>query len=63
MLIIIAPQSAIYLHKILVQSTLKAPMSFFDVTDTSVLLNRFSQDMSLIDMQLPIASFQVVIRV
>lgn len=37
-------------------------MSFFDVTDTSILLNRFSQDMSLIDMQLPITSFQVTIR-
>ncbi|RDI88468.1 hypothetical protein Vi05172_g1477 [Venturia inaequalis] len=62
LLVVIAPRSAIYLHKILLQATLKAPMSFFDVTDTSVLLNRFSQDMSLIDMQLPLASFQVAIQ-
>jgi ATP-binding cassette subfamily C (CFTR/MRP) protein 1 len=62
MLIVIAPKSAIYLHKILVYATLRAPMSFFDMTDTSILLNRFSQDMSLIDMQLPVMSFQVAIR-
>jgi ATP-binding cassette subfamily C (CFTR/MRP) protein 1 len=62
MLVVIAPRSAIYLHKILVFATLKAPMSFFDATDTSILLNRFSQDMSLIDLQLPMMSFQVAIR-
>lgn len=62
MLVVIAPRSAIYLHRILVYAVLKAPMSFFDVTDTSVLLNRFSQDMSLIDMQLPLMSFQVAMR-
>jgi ABC-type multidrug transport system fused ATPase/permease subunit len=32
-------------------------MSFLENTDSSVILNRFSQDMSLIDMALPQASF------
>ncbi|KAF2427511.1 P-loop containing nucleoside triphosphate hydrolase protein [Tothia fuscella] len=35
-------------------------MSYYEETDSSILLNRFSQDMSLIDMQLPMAAFQVV---
>lgn len=31
-------------------------MSFFVNTDTGVTLNRFSQDLMLIDMELPIAA-------
>jgi ATP-binding cassette subfamily C (CFTR/MRP) protein 1 len=45
-LIVIAPLSAIRLHGVLVETTFRAPMSFFESTDTSILLNRFSQDMS-----------------
>jgi len=33
-----------------------APMSFFSTTDTGVTVNRFSQDLQLIDMELPIAA-------
>jgi hypothetical protein len=31
-------------------------MSFFSTTDTGVTVNRFSQDLMLIDMELPIAA-------
>lgn len=54
------PQAAIRLHKILLQSVIHAPSSFFTATDTGVILNRFSQDMSLVDLPLPIALTTVV---
>jgi ATP-binding cassette subfamily C (CFTR/MRP) protein 1 len=58
---IIGPTSGIRLHNILVKSAFAAPMSFFESTDSSILLNRFSQDMSLIDMQLPLSAFGATI--
>jgi ATP-binding cassette subfamily C (CFTR/MRP) protein 1 len=58
---IIGPTSGIRLHNILVKSAFAAPMSFFESTDSSILLNRFSQDMSLIDMQLPMSAFGATI--
>jgi ATP-binding cassette subfamily C (CFTR/MRP) protein 1 len=52
----ITPKSGAGLHKILLRSVLRAPQSFFDRTDSGVTLNRFSQDMTLIDGQLPAAA-------
>ncbi|PWY72279.1 putative multidrug resistance-associated protein [Aspergillus heteromorphus CBS 117.55] len=46
--------TAMGLHTDLLASTLNAPMSFFQTTDTGSVTNRFSQDMDLIDMNLPI---------
>jgi ATP-binding cassette subfamily C (CFTR/MRP) protein 1 len=54
-LIRIGPRSAIRLHEVLVKTTFNAPMSFFQSTDTSVLVNRFSKDMSLVEMKLPVS--------
>ncbi|KAE9991950.1 hypothetical protein EG327_010517 [Venturia inaequalis] len=53
------PQSAKALHQVLVKATIRAPMSFFETVDSSVLLNRFSQDMTLVDFALPISAFMV----
>jgi hypothetical protein len=44
------------LHKILLRTVVRAPQLFFSTTDTGVTLNRFSQDMTLIDGALPIAA-------
>lgn len=49
----IMPLAAVRLHKILLDTVMSAPLSFFASTDTGVTLNRFSQDMSLIDLPLP----------
>jgi ATP-binding cassette subfamily C (CFTR/MRP) protein 1 len=54
-LINIGPKSAIALHEVLVRTTFNAPMSFFQSTDTSVLVTRFSKDMSLVEMGLPVS--------
>jgi ATP-binding cassette subfamily C (CFTR/MRP) protein 1 len=52
----ITPKSGIGLHRILLKSVMKAPQSFFDETDSGNTLNRFSQDMTLIDGALPSAA-------
>ncbi|KAJ5544757.1 hypothetical protein N7535_006857 [Penicillium sp. DV-2018c] len=41
------------LHSDLLKATLNAPYSFFQKTDSGATANRFSQDMDLIDMKLP----------
>lgn len=46
--------TALTLHTDLLKATLKAPWSFFQTTDVGIMTNRFSQDMDLIDMKLPI---------
>jgi ABC-type multidrug transport system fused ATPase/permease subunit len=58
-MISIVPKSGAALHKILVQSTMQAPMSFFDTTDSSIIVNRFSQDMTLVDGALPSVAFGI----
>ncbi|KAK2738351.1 ABC multidrug transporter [Colletotrichum kahawae] len=54
-LVIIVPRSAKGLHFGVLKAALAAPMSFFVKTDTGVIINRFSQDMNLIDLPLPLA--------
>jgi len=47
------PKSGAGIHKILLSTVMRAPQAFFDKTDAGVTLNRFSQDMTLIDGILP----------
>lgn len=54
-----APTSASRLHSRLLQTIMSAPLAFFTSTPTGETLNRFSQDMSLIDSELPSALIQV----
>lgn len=50
----IVSRTSYRLHSDLLASTIGAPLCFFTSTDTGTLTNRFSQDMELIDMNLPI---------
>lgn len=49
------PRSSNMLHAKLVRAVSQAPYWFFVTTDTGEIINRFSQDMSLLCLQLPIA--------
>ncbi|KAI0160936.1 ABC transporter [Hypoxylon sp. FL1284] len=51
----IISNTATSLHADLLGAVVKAPFRFFASTDSGELLNRFSQDMDLIDMNLPLA--------
>lgn len=51
--IVVIPHSAGYMHQILLTAVMRAPLSFFSSTDSGITLNRFSQDMTLIDQDLP----------
>lgn len=54
-LIDMVPRSSRNLHLNLLQTVLDAPLSFFTRTDIGTITNRFSQDMGLIDADLPMA--------
>ncbi|KAI1866048.1 uncharacterized protein JN550_008026 [Neoarthrinium moseri] len=54
------PRSANNLHWALLKAVMKAPLAFFVTTDLGDIINRFSQDMSLIDKALPTALFMAV---
>ena len=58
-LVKITPESGARLHFNLLRTVMRAPQSFFASTDTGETLNRFSQDMTLVDHDLPV-SFLVV---
>jgi ATP-binding cassette subfamily C (CFTR/MRP) protein 1 len=47
------PKSGAGIHLILLTTVMHAPQSFFDKTDSGITLNRFSQDMTLVDGTLP----------
>ncbi|KAF7947159.1 uncharacterized protein EAE97_004408 [Botrytis byssoidea] len=49
----LVPESAANPHLILLDVVMNAPYSFFTKTDIGTILNRFSQDMTLIESQLP----------
>ncbi|KAF4995723.1 hypothetical protein FGRMN_4930 [Fusarium graminum] len=57
----IVPRSARKFHSTLLETVLNAPMSFFDVVDIGETCNRFSQDLQLIDTELPMALISTTI--
>ncbi|KAF7719382.1 Uncharacterized protein PECH_004876 [Penicillium ucsense] len=63
MVITMVPRSGETFHRKLLQTVLAAPMFFFSTTDMGSILNRFSQDLQLIDMELPIAAINTVVTV
>ncbi|KAJ5767038.1 uncharacterized protein N7511_004654 [Penicillium nucicola] len=60
MIITMVPKSGESFHRKLLTTVLSAPMLFFSSTDSGSILNRFSQDLMLIDMELPIAAINTV---
>ncbi|PLB43601.1 P-loop containing nucleoside triphosphate hydrolase protein [Aspergillus steynii IBT 23096] len=54
-LIFMVPHSSEVLHARLLKTVMEAPLSFFTRTDIGVTTNRFSQDMSVVDTELPFA--------
>ncbi|RDW58727.1 hypothetical protein BP6252_13203 [Coleophoma cylindrospora] len=51
----IVPRASDRFHRVLLETVSRAPMSFFGTTDIGVTNNRFSQDLELIDLALPMA--------
>ncbi|KAH6876442.1 P-loop containing nucleoside triphosphate hydrolase protein [Thelonectria olida] len=56
MIVTMVPLSGNNFHRSLLKTVLDAPMSFFAATDAGITINRFSQDLQLIDMDLPISA-------
>ncbi|CAI6342532.1 unnamed protein product [Periconia digitata] len=56
LIVTMVPRSGVNFHRRLLDTVLRSPMSFFATTDTGVTLNRFSQDLQLIDMELPLSA-------
>ena len=50
-------------HDTLLETTLNAPLSLFSETDIGTTTNRFSQDLELIDMELPVSLFNTSVGV
>ncbi|OHW90531.1 ABC transporter [Colletotrichum incanum] len=63
MFVMIVPKSSQNMHWTLLKSVMRAPLSFFVATDTGDLINRFSQDLSHIDRDLPTALFMTSLAV
>ncbi|TPR02115.1 Proline racemase family protein [Aspergillus niger] len=56
----IVSKSSLRLHDDLLKSTMRAPFQFFQNVDVGSITNRFSQDMDLIDMTLPIEGINLL---
>ncbi|KAG9247609.1 putative multidrug resistance protein [Calycina marina] len=62
-LILIGPKAGLELHHRQLKIIMRAPLSYFAITDTGTIVNRFSADLQYIDMALPfnmlLTAFQV----
>jgi ATP-binding cassette subfamily C (CFTR/MRP) protein 1 len=56
------PRASNGLHESLLNTVLEAPFSFFTKTDSGTTLNRFSQDLTVIDNELSNASIAVILQ-
>ncbi|KAI1347264.1 putative ABC transporter [Xylaria sp. FL0043] len=59
----LAPHSGSQLHRHLLRSVTSAPLSYFSQTENGSILNRFSQDIQIIDKQLPSALSTVLVQI
>ncbi|KAG4434582.1 hypothetical protein IFR05_009938 [Cadophora sp. M221] len=62
MYVVLAAKSSNSLHQIILKAAMRAPISFYAATETGELVNRFSQDLRLVDMTLPSALINVCYR-
>ncbi|PWY94818.1 multidrug resistance-associated protein [Aspergillus sclerotioniger CBS 115572] len=53
-LVLISPATARRLHYVVLKTVMRASPRFLATTDSGTILNRFSQDMTLIESQLPV---------
>jgi ABC-type multidrug transport system fused ATPase/permease subunit len=60
--IFMTTQSGGHLHRAILDTLVNAPLSFFTTTDFGAVTNLFSQDMTLIDGELPISLLNTVIQ-
>ncbi|KAH7388905.1 ABC transporter [Cadophora sp. MPI-SDFR-AT-0126] len=61
--VVLAAKSSNKLHHIILRAAMRAPMAFYAATETGELVNRFSQDMRLVDMTLPGALINVFFQI
>jgi len=54
-IVVVAAQSGIRLHRVLLRTVMSAPLSLFTNTDIGSITTRFSQDINLLDRNLPLA--------
>lgn len=59
----LAPRSGLRLHERLLHIVTSAPLSYFSQTDNGSILNRFGQDIQLVDKQLPSALQTVITQI
>ncbi|KAG9646246.1 P-loop containing nucleoside triphosphate hydrolase protein, partial [Aureobasidium melanogenum] len=52
---VMAVKTGIQLHNTLAKTVMSAPLSFFSKVDSGTILTRFSQDIQLLDISLPLA--------
>ncbi|KAF6795321.1 ABC multidrug transporter [Colletotrichum sojae] len=55
--------SGTHFHGLLADTTARAPLSFHVATDSGITINRFSQDLQLIDMELPATALGLAVGV
>ncbi|CCF42960.1 ABC transporter [Colletotrichum higginsianum] len=61
LIIYMTTSSGTQLHQQALQTVINAPLTFFTTTDAGVITNLFSQDMTLIDNELPLSLLNTVI--
>ncbi|OTB18548.1 hypothetical protein K445DRAFT_315377 [Daldinia sp. EC12] len=61
--ILVAPHSGLVLHSKLLKIIIRAPLLYFSRTDSGSILNRFSQDIQLVDKQLASATSTLFVQV
>ncbi|KAF9361073.1 hypothetical protein BGX26_006161 [Mortierella sp. AD094] len=62
-LIYLARRASMKLHSAMLTPLVRSPMSFFDVTSSGKIVNRFAHDITAIDIQLPFVFLQLLTMV